>query len=136
MNGAGLINALYLRPGAVAVQLVPFGRRVNFDEFGLILRARGPYLEWHNTLERNSRLPRGENPANSDTTVDAGDFEALVRQAVTLGLHRDMAAVVAALHAESRGYAEAPPRVASEHPPPAAPARTAAARPSATCLVE
>lgn len=76
MNGAGLINGtiageyirlgsdckfswcclcfvagLYLPPHAVAVQLVPFGKMVNYDEFGSILKARGPYLEWHNEIQ-------------------------------------------------------------------------------------
>eukprot|EP00750_Incisomonas_marina_P020828 INCI4095.1.p1 GENE.INCI4095.1~~INCI4095.1.p1 ORF type:complete len:575 (+),score=81.77 INCI4095.1:114-1838(+) len=51
MNGAGLINALYLPPHAVSIQLVPFGKPVNFDEFGALLAARGPYLEWHNTIK-------------------------------------------------------------------------------------
>ena len=40
--------ALYLPPHAVAVQLVPYGKVVNFDEFGALLAARGPYVEWHN----------------------------------------------------------------------------------------
>jgi hypothetical protein len=40
MNGAGLINALYLHPEAVAIQLVPYGGVVNYDEFGMILKVR------------------------------------------------------------------------------------------------
>jgi hypothetical protein len=46
-----IIKGLYLPPHAVAVQLVPFGKVVNFDEFGALLAARGPYLEWHNTIK-------------------------------------------------------------------------------------
>ena len=46
-----VLAGLYLPPHAVAVQLVPFGRPVNFDEFGALLAARGPYLEWHNTIK-------------------------------------------------------------------------------------
>lgn len=46
-----LMVALYLPPHAIAIQLVPFGGMVNFDEFGAILSQRGPYLEWHNTIK-------------------------------------------------------------------------------------
>lgn len=38
---------------------MPFGKPVNFDEFGALLAARGPYLEWHNTIKAGSACAAG-----------------------------------------------------------------------------
>ena len=88
MNGAGLTNAVYRHRCAVAVQLMPYRAPLNFREFGLLLRAGGPYMEWHNVREADSVTPPGpgmHQPAsNQGTRVLAGEFVQLVREAVAL----------------------------------------------------
>jgi protein O-GlcNAc transferase len=89
MNGAGLINALYLPRDAVAIQLVPYKSLVNYDEFGQILQARGPYLEWHNEMAANSVTPPGmaQPEHHGDTIVDVDQFLELVQSALSLGVN-------------------------------------------------
>ena len=52
MNGAGLTNGLYLPPGGVVIQLVPYPYRVSVNNLALgeLLRggAGGGYTEWRN----------------------------------------------------------------------------------------
>ncbi|XP_046574394.1 alpha-1,3-arabinosyltransferase XAT3-like isoform X2 [Haliotis rubra] len=85
MNGAGLMNGLFLSPGAVTVQLVPFRADVNFKEFGVLLRNRGPYLEWHNEhAELSQELPNDPYHGQSDTTVKVAEFIELIKKALQL----------------------------------------------------
>ena len=85
MNGAGLINALFRKPCAAAVQLVPYQAPLNYHEFGLLLRATGgPYLEWHNLHAEHMRIRPGmrQPESNQDTYVEPVEFVALIEQAV------------------------------------------------------
>ncbi|XP_046370720.2 alpha-1,3-arabinosyltransferase XAT3-like [Haliotis rufescens] len=85
MNGAGLMNGLFLSPGAVTVQLVPFRADLNFKEFGQLLKNRGPYLEWHNEHANLSQeLPNDPYHGQSDTTVQVGEFVELIKKALQL----------------------------------------------------
>lgn len=87
VNGAGLANALYLPESSVAVQLVPYKAELNTVEFGNLLKARGPYLEWHNNHpELNHSAPGDPFRNGSDTVVDVSEFTELVNKA--LKLHR------------------------------------------------
>lgn len=85
MNGAGLVNALYLPKTSVAVQLVPYKAQLNVAEFGNLLRTRGPYLEWHNShpeLDRHIADDIFRNGA--DTLVDINEFTEIVRRALQI----------------------------------------------------
>ncbi|XP_013403104.1 protein O-linked-mannose beta-1,4-N-acetylglucosaminyltransferase 2-like isoform X1 [Lingula anatina] len=85
MNGAGLMNGIFLPEGSVAVQLVPYNASLNFKQFGEILKARGGYLEWHNShKELTVEAPRDVYRANSDTTVETKEFRKLVIDAMKL----------------------------------------------------
>ena len=88
VNGAGLINALYLDPHAVAIQLLPYSSSLNFDEFRSVLRARGPYLEWKSTTPpsvKHARDPSGRHlPHNEDTIMEEREFLILLESAVSL----------------------------------------------------
>ena len=88
MNGAGLINALYLDSHAVAIQLLPYSSSLNFDEFRSVLRARGPYLEWKSTTPptvKHDRDSRGRHlPHSEDTIVEKREFLILLESAVSL----------------------------------------------------
>lgn len=85
VNGAGLMNGLYLPPYAVVVQMVPYKAVVNFREFGLLLKARGPYMEWHNTHENLTRTSPGDKyNNNADTIVDVEEFKKVAYEAVQL----------------------------------------------------
>ena len=51
LNGAGLMNALYLPEHSVAIQMVPYKAGLNVKQYGDLIRNRGPYMEWHNEHE-------------------------------------------------------------------------------------
>ncbi len=79
VNGAGLMNALYLPYYATAIQLVPYQAQVNFVEFGKFLQARGNYLEWHNSNPDNHvQSVQDVNNNNANTIVDVDELKALV----------------------------------------------------------
>ncbi|ELU00677.1 hypothetical protein CAPTEDRAFT_225389 [Capitella teleta] len=84
MNGAGLINAVYLPSYAVAVQLVPYKANVNWRFYGDMLRARGPYMEWHNKDKSRHRQNLELDPSNSnaDTDIDIEEIVDLARSAI------------------------------------------------------
>lgn len=84
MNGAGLINCVYLPVNGVCVQLVPYDcdKRLNFKEYGKLLAARGPYLEWHNTHQHLHRPPYSGDSAQADTYVHLEEFVKLVKKAL------------------------------------------------------
>jgi protein O-GlcNAc transferase len=82
MQGAGMINAMYLREGAVAVVLFQYG--ATEDMFRRLLSSRGPYLHWVNGHENNSicntTIDRFCDSPN--TIVDPTEFVALLRSAL------------------------------------------------------
>ncbi|GIX95580.1 uncharacterized protein CEXT_792151, partial [Caerostris extrusa] len=85
MNGAGLVNALYLPKASVAVQLVPYKAQLNVKEFANLLKTRGPYLEWHNNHpELDHRIPEDIFRNGADTVVDVNEFVQIVNQALQL----------------------------------------------------
>lgn len=85
VNGAGLMNGLYLPPYGVVVQIVPYKAVVNFREFGLLLKARGPYVEWHNTHENLTRTAPGDKyNNNANTIVHIDEFKKVAYEAVQL----------------------------------------------------
>ncbi|GIY17297.1 uncharacterized protein CDAR_248921 [Caerostris darwini] len=85
MNGAGLVNALYLPKASVAVQLVPYKAQLNVKEFGNLLKTRGPYLEWHNNHpELDHRIPEDIFRNGADTVVNVNEFVQIVNQALQL----------------------------------------------------
>lgn len=98
MNGAGLINALYLHPTGVAIQLLPNGSNLNFDEFRSLLRARGLYREWKSSVpppasaatsgvdpRDPTSMTRGRHhKMNEDTEVDTAEFRGLLSDAMCL----------------------------------------------------
>ena len=89
-HGGELINSLYMPPGAVTIQLVPYGATsLDTEKYARILRAHGPYLEWHNRHEQNSRPNQMEDADNSlaDTVVHVEDFVELLKQALGLGIN-------------------------------------------------
>lgn len=89
MNGAGLVNALYLPKGSVAVQLVPYKAQLNVEEFANLLKARGPYLEWHNNhpeLDRHINEDVFRNGA--DTIVDVKEFTDIIYRSLEM-LHKN-----------------------------------------------
>ena len=83
MNGAGLMNGIYLPPHSVAVQLVPYKAGVNHGFYGDLLHHRGPYLEWHNQNENNTREHKGDKFRNNpDTIIDPEEFNHTVQVAM------------------------------------------------------
>uniref|UniRef100_A0A4Q8K6M3 U10-Liphistoxin-Lth1a_1 n=1 Tax=Liphistius thaleban TaxID=1905330 RepID=A0A4Q8K6M3_9ARAC len=85
MNGAGLINGLFLPKTSVAVQLVPYKAQLNVNEYANLLKARGPYLEWHNSHpELNHPAPDDPFKNASDTVVDVNEFVDMVSKALKL----------------------------------------------------
>ena len=93
VNGAGLMNGIYLGEGAVTIQLVPFNAtQLNVREFGNILKSRGPYLEWWNKHEELNRGNLERDPYNSqaDTEVHVDEFTQLIRDALKIGINRKL----------------------------------------------
>ncbi|EDV21035.1 uncharacterized protein TRIADDRAFT_60391 [Trichoplax adhaerens] len=88
MNGAGLMNGLFLPKGAVNIQLVPYKAQLNFKEFGSLLSVRGPYLEWHNQHEHlNHDVPGDNYHGQADTIVKVDEFVELIKKALNTGLN-------------------------------------------------
>jgi protein O-GlcNAc transferase len=93
MNGAGLMNAIYLPEGAVAIQLAPYNAtQLNVNEFGKVLKSRGPYMEWRNTHAEKSSSTREADPFNSqaDSEVDVAEFIELIQEALRTGINRKL----------------------------------------------
>lgn len=86
MNGAGLMNALYLPPYAVAIQMVPYEANVNWEYFGKILTARGPYLEWHNEHKDRHFQNMETDPRNSNANTDVHIDEVVDLVKIALGI--------------------------------------------------
>ncbi|XP_014665297.1 PREDICTED: uncharacterized protein LOC106807479 [Priapulus caudatus] len=87
MNGAGLMNAIFRREGSVAVQLVPYeATQLNFGDFGTLLKAQGPYLEWHNKHKELTKSGVGDSRRNSqaDTIVHVQEFVTLIQNSIEL----------------------------------------------------
>ena len=84
VNGAGLINCLYLPDNGVCVQLVPMDcdRKLNFRQYGELLEARGPYMVWFNTHRELHRPTRTGDNAQADTVIHVGEFVELVEEAL------------------------------------------------------
>ncbi|GAB6032171.1 hypothetical protein CHUAL_010820 [Chamberlinius hualienensis] len=83
MNGAGLINALYLPSNSVTVQMVPYAAQLNYIEYGKLLEARGPYIEWHNNHKNNTvTVPGDASHGNDDTIIDVNEFKRLIKKAL------------------------------------------------------
>lgn len=92
-HGAELLNALYMPPDSVTVQLVPFGAKsLPVSSYAQILRSNGPYLEWQNTNERMSRPNEvGDQDNNqADTVLSTDDISDLVKRAMTLGVNAQL----------------------------------------------
>ena len=51
MNGAGLMNSIYLPKDSTTIQMVPYRAGVNVRQYGQVLKHRGPYMEWMNPHE-------------------------------------------------------------------------------------
>ena len=86
VNGAGLINGLFLPPHAVAMQIIPWESKLNHDEFARVLRSRGPYTEWTNKWKENAIFPSGDPQPhmNQDTFVDPDEFRATLLDALEM----------------------------------------------------
>lgn len=89
-HGAELLNALYMPPDSVTVQLVPFGAKsLPVGSYAQVLRANGPYLEWQNMNERLSRPNEvGDRDNNqADTILNTDDISDLVKSAMKMGIN-------------------------------------------------
>lgn len=89
-HGAELLNALYMPPDSVTVQLVPFGAKsLPISSYAQLLRANGPYLEWQNMNERMSRPNEvGDRDNNqADTILNTDDISDLVKSAMKMGIN-------------------------------------------------
>ena len=90
MNGAGLMNGIYLPPHGTIVQLVPYEAKLNFVMYGELLAARGPYLVWHNTHEELTRAhPHDTHRGQSDTFVHTKEFIELTQKAIKMAAHNE-----------------------------------------------
>ena len=89
-HGDELLNSLYMPVGSVTIQLVPYNARsLDTERYAQVLRAHGPYLEWHNQHEKNSRPNQVDDSDNSlaDTLVPVEEFVSLIKQALLLGIN-------------------------------------------------
>ena len=85
VNGAGFMNALYLPPNGVAIQLAPYNTTLNIGTYAELMKARGPYLEWHNTHKENHFVPESHPNAHGvDTIVDTKEFRELIQEALAV----------------------------------------------------
>ncbi len=83
--GGELVNALYMPRGSVSIQLVPYDTQsLDTEKYARILRAHGPYLDWQNTHEQNSRPNQVEDSDNhlANSMVHVEEFVAVVKQAL------------------------------------------------------
>jgi len=82
MNGAGLTNGLYLPPGGVVIQLVPYPFRLELNNvsFGELLRGGGGggYIEWRN---QHANLTVYNN---GNTVVTVSELVNIVREALDM----------------------------------------------------
>jgi len=93
INGAGLTNCLFLPTGAVAIQLVPFNAtNLNYKDFGILLKSRGHYLEWHSSDSESSIKPPDGGFENADTIVNSNQFVTTLVKALTLGINKNLIA--------------------------------------------
>lgn len=95
-HGAELLNALYMSPGSVTIQLVPYNaRNLPIATYAELLRANGPYLEWQNGNERMSRPNQVNDKDNSfsDTLLDTDDISDLVESALRLGVNAKLVSI-------------------------------------------
>lgn len=89
-HGGELLNSLYMPVGAVTIQLVPYNAKsLDTEKYARVLRTHGPYLEWHNQQEKNSRPNQVDDTDNrlADTLVPVEEFVQLVKQALNLGIN-------------------------------------------------
>lgn len=97
LHGDELLSALYLPAGAVVVQLLPQAAPgLDRERYTTLLQARGPYLEWQNSHQENSRPSEvgGAGAGPADTVVHVEEFVELVTRALKLGLHQQLLATV------------------------------------------
>lgn len=93
MHGSGLTNAIYMYPGSVTIQMVPYkADKLPTEKYAKLLRARGPYMEWHNTYEQHTRANELQDPFNSqaNTVVHIAEFVQLIKDALQLGINADL----------------------------------------------
>ena len=89
-HGAELLNALYMPPDSVTIQLIPnAARSLPVEAYAQLLRASGHYLEWQNRNERVSRPSAvGDRDNNlADTVLNVDDITDLVEAAMKLGVN-------------------------------------------------
>ncbi len=85
INGAGLMNGIYLPPHGVVIQLVPYEAHVNHVQYGELLKARGPYMIWHNSHKDLHRTIQGDSYNNKpDTILHVGEWKDLIKQALSM----------------------------------------------------
>ena len=85
INGAGLMNCIYLPRHSTCIQMTPYKASVNTHQYGLVLKSRGPYLEWENTHENMTRVqPSDKNLTHPDTIVHVQEFIDLIIKALKL----------------------------------------------------
>ena len=92
-HGDELLNAIYMPRDSVTVQLLPFEPKgLNPSKYSDLVRAHGPYLEWTNTIEDNSRPNEGFHGDSSlvDTVVDVNAFVKLITDALKLGINKKL----------------------------------------------
>lgn len=92
-HGDELLNASYMPKDSVTVQLLPFEPEgLNPSKYSDLARAHGPYLEWTNTIEENSRPSNGFHGDSSvvDTVVDVDAFVKLISNALKLGINKKL----------------------------------------------
>ena len=93
VHGSELLNAIYMPEGSVSVQLIPYDvQGLSTKRYAEILRANGPYLEWENYHEANSRPNQlsDKNNQQSDTIVDIEEFVSLITQALQMGINKNL----------------------------------------------
>ncbi len=83
---------LHYMPGALSPYSwspIYDAQSLDTEKYARSLRAHGPYLEWQNTHEQNSRLNQVEDSDNhlADSVVHVEEFVAVVKQALKLGIN-------------------------------------------------
>ena len=85
------MNCVFLPFDSVCIQLTPYKAKVNTREYGEVLKARGPYLEWENThLNLTRQRVHDTGNSHADTIVHVDEFIRLISEA--LGIHKNMQA--------------------------------------------
>ena len=94
VNGAGLMNALYLPDHGVTIQLVPYQSNLNYRQYSVLLKSRGSYLEWHNMHAENNIPAEGDTYKNRpDTIVHVDEFLQIIQEALELSKRANNKAV-------------------------------------------